>query len=168
MTKTNKLDVSKVLQSGLDALKHPKLSGNRTYLKRYLRNFLKIYKAGIDTIDMKILFLQDIHDARTQTLKIPASDLPGSPTLREKIKAKIKELEQKKVEWIKIAESIPDRLPLLVNDDPDFQKILHIDDAWSAKNGCTVLGMCICECSRRRPYKSSCLDPGKDFSVLSD
>lgn len=168
MTKKDKLIVSQVLDAGLKVIKTPELAANRPHLERYLRNSLQIYKAGIDTLDMKIQFYQDLHDARSKTLKIPESELPGSPDLRKKLKLKISELEEKKREFIKAAKSLPDKLPLLNNDDQDFQKILQADNAWHAKNGCLILGMCICEFARHRPYKSSCLDPGKDFSVLSD
>ena len=168
MTKKNKLIVSQVLDDGLKVIKNPELAANRAHLERYLRNSLQLYKAGIDTLDMKILFFQALHDGRTSTLKIPVSDLPGSSKFRENIKAKITELEEKKQEFIKAAKSLPERLPLLKNDDQDFQKILQADNEWHAKNGCLILGMCICEYSRHRPYKSSCLPPGKDFSVLSD
>ncbi len=165
--KPEKLNVSKILSAGLDVIKRPDMVANRSHMERYLRNFLQIYKDGIDTLDMKILFYQEFYDGRSKTLKIPESELPGSPTLRKTIKKKIAELEQKREEWINIAEKLPDRLPHLINDDQDFQKILHMDNAWSAKNGCMVLGMCICECSRYRPYKSTCLPNGKDFSILS-
>jgi len=168
MTKEKKLIVSQVLSAGLEVIKTPELAANRLNLERYLRNSLKIYKAAIDTLDMKIQFYQNLHDAKTETLKIPKSELPGSSDFRKKLKLKISELEEKKKEFIRVAKSLPDKLPLLNNGDQDFQKILQTDDTWHAKNGCQILGMCICEFARYRPYKSTCLPSGKDFSVLCD
>lgn len=166
MTKHKNLNVEEILNKGLEVIKKTELVGNRAHLERYLRNFLQIYENGIKTLDMKIIFYQELYDGNPKTLIIPVKEMPGSSNFRQEIKNKIKELKEKRKEWIKLAENLPDRLPHLINDDQDFQKILYLDDAWSAKNGCLVLGMCICECSRYHFYKRTCLPTGKDFSIL--
>jgi len=167
MTKKQKLDVDRILRAGLDVINTPSLATHRYYLEQYLHNYLRIYKTGWDVLARKILFYQDLHDGKPRALAMSAHILPEVPDFKERIIQKIKELDEKKAEWKRVAENLPNKLPHLTDDDKEFRKELQsLESSWYTTHACQCLGMCVCEISLYPPYQSTCLPSGKDFSIL--